>query len=77
MSMTSICPALPIRDTVIFPSMVGTLYVKRSASVEAVMHADTQTPRQLVVVTQRDAHVHDPELSDCHDVAVLVKHFAQ
>ena len=52
-------PLLPVRDIVIFPSMVLPLFVGREASIRAVERA-MSVGRQLVFVAQRQAAVEEP-----------------
>ena len=47
-------PIIPLRDVVIFPGIVTTLFVGRSKSVEA-LNAATNSNKKIVLVAQRDA----------------------
>ena len=47
-------PIIPLRDVVIFPGLVTTLFVGRSKSVEA-LNAATNSNKKIVLVAQRDA----------------------
>ena len=53
-------PLLPVRDIVVFPYMVVPLPVGRQASVRAVESAFNAN-RQLVLATQRQGAVEEPE----------------
>jgi ATP-dependent Lon protease len=64
-------PLLPLRDTVVFPHMVAPLVVGRDRSVRALESA-LHEESDLVVVTQRDPDVTDPQRSDLHDIGTLI-----
>ena len=55
-------PLLPLRDVVIFPSVVTPLFVGREKSMialQAAMAAD----KQIMIVAQKDAEIDDPDIS--------------
>lgn len=63
-------PLLPLRDIVVFPSMVVPLFVGREKSVgalEAAMTAD----KEIMLVSQRDAACDDPARDDLYDIGVV------
>ena len=63
-------PMLPLRDVVVFPSMVAPLFVGREKSIlalEAAMDAD----KQLLLVTQREASHDDPTFDELYRVGTL------
>jgi ATP-dependent Lon protease len=62
---------LPVRDIVIFPSMVLPLFVGREASIRAVESA-MSAGRQLVFVAQRQATVEEPAPDDLYRVGTVV-----
>ena len=55
------CPALPLRDLVIFPRMVSPIFVGRERSLLAIEEAqlDEQT---MIALLQRDSDQEDPGL---------------
>src|SRR2546428_3354521 len=63
-------PLLPVRDIVVFPYMVVPLPVGRDASVRAVESA-FNADRQLVLVTQRQGAVEEPEPDDLYQVGTV------
>ena len=63
-------PLLPVRDIVVFPYMVVPLPVGREASVRAVESA-FNADRQLVLVTQRQGAVEEPEPDDLYRVGTV------
>src|ERR671930_1459814 len=63
-------PLLPVRDIVVFPYMVVPLPVGRQASVRAVESAFNAN-RQLVLATQRQGAVEEPEPDDLYRVGTV------
>ena len=55
-------PLIPLRDVVVFPGIVTTLFVGRAKSVEALNNA-MSTDKKLVLVAQMDAAKEDPLFS--------------
>ena len=65
-------PLLPLRDIVIFPSMVVPLFVGREKSIKAlqeVMKAD----KSIVLVTQKNSEIDDPIGKDLYQYGCLSK----
>ena len=65
-------PVLPLRDIVIFPSMVVPLFVGREKSIKAlqeVMKAD----KSIVLVTQKNSEIDDPTSKDLFQYGCLSK----
>jgi ATP-dependent Lon protease len=65
-------PVLPLRDTVVFPSLVSPLFIGRDRSIRAVEAAEAMDV-PLLVVAQRDPDELDPELSDLFTVGTAVE----
>jgi len=63
----TILPLLPVRDTVLFPHMVTTLFVGRHASLRAVDEAMLDD-QGILVVTQRDSMQEEPNSDDLYTV---------
>ena len=63
-------PLLPIRDAVVFPSMILPLFVGRDVSTHAIETA-IEGDRLLALVTQRDPEVEDPQPEDLYTVGVV------
>ncbi len=63
-------PLLPIRDAVVFPSMILPLFVGREVSTHAIETA-LEGDRLLALVTQRDPDVDDPGPDDLYNVGVV------
>jgi len=63
-------PVLPIRDQVIYPSMMMPLFVGRERSVRALEEA-MEHDRYILLVTQRSVDVDDPTPDDLHQVGTV------
>ena len=63
-------PVLSLRDVVVYPYMVIPLFVGRERSIMALDKAMDQDKR-IVLVTQRNAEIDDPEQSDLFGVGTL------
>ena len=64
-------PALPVRDTVLFPHMITPLFVLRERSMRAVNVA-SEDDSPLIVVTQRDPEISEPIETDLHPIGTSV-----
>ena len=65
-------PLLPLRDIVIFPSVVVPLFVGRKKSINAleeVMKGD----KSIVLVTQKNSEIDDPQEKDIYSYGCLSK----
>src|SRR3982750_1074059 len=62
-------PALPVRDTVLFPHAVLPLTVGRESSVELINSLGED--KTIVVAAQREARVDAPQPSDLCSIAAL------
>ena len=72
--MTSINtkPLLPLRDIVIFPSMVVPLFVGREKSIKALQEV-MKTDKSIVLVAQKNSEIDDPENGDIYGYGCLSK----
>ena len=61
-------PLIPLRDVVVFPGIVTTLFVGRQKSVEA-LNVAMSSNKKLVLVSQKDAANEDPKISDIYEFA--------
>ena len=52
MSKTDFFPSLPLRDIVIFPSMIVPLFVGRDKSIKALNEV-MKTNKKIILVTQK------------------------
>ncbi len=70
LSIPPVLPLLPVRDAVVFPSMILPLFVGRDVSAHAVESA-LASDRLIVLVAQRDAEVDEPGPEDLHRVGMV------
>jgi ATP-dependent Lon protease len=72
MKATYLKPLLPLRDIVIFPSMVVPLFVGREKSIKALQEV-MKTDKSIVLVTQKNSEIDDPENKDLYQYGCLSK----
>ncbi len=65
-------PLLPLRDIVIFPSMVVPLFVGRDKSIKALQEV-MKTDKSIVLVTQKNSEIDDPTGKDLYQYGCLSK----
>jgi len=65
MSKFDFFPSLPLRDIVIFPSMIVPLFVGRNKSIRALNEV-MKTNKKIILVTQKNAEVDDPSSEDLY-----------
>ena len=65
-------PLLPLRDIVIFPSMVVPLFVGREKSIKA-LHEVMKSDKSMVLVTQKNSEIDDPISKDMYQYGCLSK----
>ncbi len=63
-------PLLPLRDIVVFPHMVVTLFVGREKSIHALEKALVAN-REILLATQRQAGKDDPVSSDIYEIGTV------
>ena len=63
-------PIIPLRDVVVFPGIVTTLFVGRPKSVEA-LNVAMSSNKKLVLVSQKDASNEDPDVKDLYKFASI------
>ena len=56
-------PLLPLRDIVVFPSMVIPLFVGRDKSISALNEV-MQKEKKIILITQKNSEVDDPKKND-------------
>lgn len=69
-SLPDTLPLLPIRDAVVFPSMIIPLFVARDMSIHAI-EAAVESDRLLALVTQNDPDVEEPGPEDLNAVGTV------
>src|SRR5512134_2026174 len=65
-----VVPLLPLRDIVVFPTMVVPLFVGRPKSIKALEEA-VAGGRELLLAAQRNASKDDPDEADIHRVGTI------
>ena len=63
MTSKNIKPLLPLRDIIIFPSMVVPLFVGREKSIRALNEV-MKTDKSIILVAQKNSETDDPEEKD-------------
>ena len=63
-------PVLSLRDIVVYPKMIVPLFVGREKSVKALQKA-VDSDQNIVLVTQKDASVEEPNSNDIYKVGTL------
>ena len=72
MKTTYVKPLLPLRDIVIFPSMVVPLFVGREKSIKALQEV-MKSDKSIVLVTQKNSEIDDPRGKDLFQFGCLSK----
>ena len=72
MKATYLKPLLPLRDIVIFPSMVVPLFVGREKSIKALQEV-MKSDKSIVLVTQKNSEIDDPSSKDLFQYGCLSK----
>ena len=72
MKTSYVKPLLPLRDIVIFPSMVVPLFVGREKSIKALQEV-MKSDKSIILVTQKNSEIDDPEGRDLYQFGCLSK----
>ncbi len=72
MKASYIKPLLPLRDIVIFPSMVVPLFVGREKSIKALQEV-MKSDKSIVLVTQKNSEIDDPTGKELYQYGCLSK----
>jgi ATP-dependent Lon protease len=64
-------PLVPLRDMVVFPSMMAPFVVGRKASILALEATLATTEKRIFLATQRDPKVDDPGMDEIYRVGVV------
>ena len=65
-------PVLPLRDVVVFPHMVISLFVGRDKSMRALEQA-MEADKQILLVAQKSAETDDPDAGDLYTIGTLAQ----
>ncbi|MDX8389917.1 MAG: endopeptidase La [Mariprofundaceae bacterium] len=68
--MKNTLPILPLRDIVVFPSMIVPLFVGRDKSVRALEEVMAGR-REILLLTQQDERVDDPAVNELYHIGIL------
>ena len=63
-------PLIPLRDVVVFPGIVTTLFVGRKKSVEA-LNVAMNSNKKIVLVSKKDASKENPNTNDLFSFASI------
>ncbi len=66
-------PVLALRNLVVFPDQTVCFEVGRFKSIRAIRSAVDTTDRRIFLVTQRDATIEDPKVSELYDIGVVAE----
>jgi ATP-dependent Lon protease len=69
-SKSDALPVVPLRDVVVFPSMIFPLLIGRAGTLAAVERA-MLLDRKVFLLAQRDANKENPEIEDLYEVGVV------
>ena len=72
MGKINLKPLLPLRDIVVFPSMVVPLFVGREKSIKALQEV-MKTDKSIVLVSQKNSEIDEPESKDVYSYGCLSK----
>ena len=72
MKATYLKPCLPLRDIVIFPSMVVPLFVGREKSIKALQES-MKLDKSIILVTQKNSEIDEPDSKDLYQFGCLSK----
>ena len=63
-------PLIPLRDVVVFPGVVSTLFVGRNKSIKA-LNAAMSGEKKILLVAQKDGSLDAPLFGDLYKVATI------
>src|SRR5688500_16088964 len=64
-------PLVPLRDMVVFPSMMAPFVVGRRASILALEATLSTTEKRIFLATQRDPKIDDPSMDEIYHIGVV------
>src|SRR5438105_9807379 len=64
-------PLVPLRDMVVFPSMMAPFVVGRRASILALEATLATSEKKIFLATQRDPKIDDPSMDEIYHVGVI------
>lgn len=63
---------IPLRDIVIFPTMIAPIFVGRKKSLNAIEIAN-DIDKKIFLVLQKDSEIDDPDIKDIYEVGVVAE----
>ena len=66
-------PIVPLRDVVVFPKVIIPLFVGRDASIKAIKHLETDKDATIILVSQKNANITEPQIKDLYRIGVSAK----
>jgi len=67
MTKNDFIPTLPLRDVVVFPSMIVPLFVGRDKSIKALNEV-MKNNKKIILITQKNAEIDDPNSEDLYTI---------
>src|ERR1041384_542152 len=64
-------PLVPLRDMVVYPSMMAPFVVGRRASILALEATLASNEKRIFLATQKDPKVDDPSMEEIHPIGVI------
>src|SRR6266699_7077163 len=64
-------PLVPLRDMVVYPSMMAPFVVGRRASIMALEATLSSNEKRIFLATQKDPKVDDPSMEEIHPIGVI------
>src|ERR1700757_1543614 len=64
-------PLVPLRDMVVYPSMMAPFVVGRRASILALEATLATSEKKIFLATQRDPKVDDPSMEEIYPIGVI------
>ncbi|HET7712031.1 MAG TPA: endopeptidase La, partial [Thermoanaerobaculia bacterium] len=64
-------PLVPLRDMVVFPSMMAPFVVGRRASILALEATLSSTEKKIFLATQKDPKIDDPSMDEIYHIGVM------
>src|SRR5213595_32631 len=64
-------PLVPLRDMVVFPSMMTPFVVDRRASITALEATLATSEKKIFLATQKDPKIDDPSMDEIYQIGVV------
>src|SRR5256714_8175029 len=64
-------PLVPLRDMVVFPSMMAPFVVGRRASILALEATLSTSDKRIFLATQKDPKIDDPSMDEIYQIGVI------